>query len=154
MVVLEISAQDIQNNLNDLEREFEIIERLEFFRGRLFFSVSSVSGCLEIRPSAQSLVFSIPMDSLVLENEWLQAAWAFRPKWVLELARDRIAAKLEIPKQDILIEKTKESINIHLMNEFVWDKLDIKFLPRKLRLNSIQSNEAGLRLEFDLSKPR
>lgn|GEM_PF-6656775 len=154
MVTIEISAQEIQNLLLDFESKFESIERLEFFRGKLFFSLQGISGCLEIRHASNALVFVIPVRSLVIEPATIQAFWAFAPKAILDFLGKLISDSLGIPNHEFIIQKTKDDIEIHLMNEFIWDKLDLEFLPRKLKLVGIKSDENGIRLSFSLDEHR
>lgn len=154
MVKVEIPAQDIHNLLTDWEDQFEFVQRLEFWRGKLFFSFGAVSGLLEIQPSENAIVFSIPVASLVIENAIAQAYWAFNPKGVLAFVRKYISETLGISDSEFQVQKTKHAIEVHLPNQFVWQKLDLPFLPRKLRLAKIQTNEDGIKLEFDLSQKR
>jgi hypothetical protein len=154
MVRVEIVAQDIDNILSDLEQQFEIVEHLEFWKGDLLFSIGPVSGKLEIHPSENAIVFSIPIDTLVIENTLAQAYWAFNPLGVLAFLRKSISQSLGISDSEFKVLKTREAIELHLPHKFVWEKLDLEFLPRKLRLTKIQSNEEGIKLEFDLSQKR
>lgn len=152
MVKVEIPAQDIRNLLLDLEQQIEMVKRLEFFRGKLFFSIGDISGCLEIRPAQNAIVLSLPVSSLVIENSLAQGFWAFAPKVVLNFVRQHVAEGLGIPEKDLIVQKTQTAIEIHIPNSFIWEKLDLEFLPRKLQLAKVQCNENGLALEFNLSQ--